>query len=325
VQRAREKMEARLMKDGKTGRVLGDNVDLSVPLEELDDGQVEIHEDLPAAYMTALLDDGHELRWRGREPSRVDLTLDKEAGFVRVLGTAHFQLLHPCVRCLIDVPFDVPLTVDLRLVQREKPLIVEDEEEDEAFADDGSATTALEDLNVASFSDGIVAMGDVLREQLFLELPMHPACDSPRARPTGPCSFVEPKSDPGWVDSRWAGLAALRDKLPPGPTPSAPAAPAAKPSAPAVKAVTAPPPKPATVTTTTAPSEAAAKKPAKKKPAKKTTATKKAAPQKKPAPKKAAKKKAAPPKTPAKKKAAPKKAAKAKAPTKKTAKKKSKR
>jgi uncharacterized metal-binding protein YceD (DUF177 family) len=315
VQRAREKMEARLMKDGKTGRVLGDNVDLSVPLDELDDGPVEIHEDLPAAYMTALLDDGHELRWRGREPSRVDLTLDKEAGFVRVLGTAHFQLLHPCVRCLADVPFDVPLTVDLRLVQREKPLIVEDEEEDEAFADDASASTALEDLNVASFTDGIVAMGDVVREQLFLELPMHPACDSPRARPTGPCSFVEPKSDPGWVDSRWAGLAALRDKLPPGPTPGAAAA---KPRAPTPEAIVAPPSKPTLVTTTPAPEKAAPNKPAPNK------ATPKK-PAKKPATKKAAAKKAPAPKKPAAKKAAPKKAAKAKAPKKKATKKKSKR
>lgn len=299
VQRARERFDARFLKDGTTGRVLGDNVDLNVPLDDLDDGAVEIHEDLPTAFVSSMLDDGQNVRWRARAPSRVDVTLDKEAGFVRVTGSARFSLLHPCVRCLNDVPFEVPLEVDLRLVQREKPLQIDDEEESQGFGDDDAPeATDLEDLDVASFSDGIVAMGDVLREQLFLELPMHPACDSPRARPTGPCSFVEPRSDPQWVESRWAGLAALRDKLPPGPN--------ASPS-PAAKAAP----------TTAAPKGATSKKAAPKKPAPKKAAPKKAAAQKA-AVKKAAVKKAAPRKT-APKKSAPKKGAakKASAPKKK--------
>ena len=216
VQRARERAEAR-----KTPiKVL----DLDVHVDELDEGGVDLQQELPVALISELLDDKKVPRWTGREPASIDLHLELEATFVRVTGSTKFHLSHPCVRCLNDVPFDFDMAVDLRLVERAAGGPVEADYSEGASDDDTAGAPLgdaadLEDLDVASYAAGHVKIGELLREQLFLELPLHPACDSRGAHPTEPCAFDEKEANAGevkgWSAARWAGLAALRDKLPP--------------------------------------------------------------------------------------------------------------
>jgi uncharacterized metal-binding protein YceD (DUF177 family) len=246
VQRAREREEAR-HEHAPSSRVVRDvtqpggvRVDLDVKVDEIEDG-VDIDEALPAGFVSELLDDNKEPHWSARGDAKLRVHLEREASFVRIKGQARFELSHPCVRCLNDVPFDWPLQIDLRLVERAAGPIEADMSEGDGDGDDfegkplGDAAD-LEDLDIASYANGVVKVGDLLREQLFLELPPHPACDSPRAKPTAPCAFderqVNADASQGWTEARWAGLASLRDKLPPGPAASTkpPAAKAAKPA-----------------------------------------------------------------------------------------------
>ncbi len=306
VERARARAEerARARHAGDTGRKQGDRVDLKVLADEIGDG-VDVKEVLPASWVTELVNDNKEIRWTGHEDGRVDVRLERESAFVRMRGEARFSLLHPCVRCgQRDVPFEMPLKMDLRLVERSQDDAIEADFEGFNDGDDhagfllGNAAD-LEDIDVASYVGNDVAVDAILREQLFLELPAHPNCESGGACLQGPCGLTEQQAaleaeTSRFIDPRWAGLLALKAKLGDAPAP-----------APGVDG------SPASSSTSTAAKKTAKKAAATKKTAKK-TATKKTT-------KKAAKKKTATKKT-ATKKTATKKTAKTTA-TKKTAKK----
>ena len=225
--RARARERERLRREGKSGRVVSDasgtHVNIDVRVEELDEGTLEIKETLPQAWVSDLLDDGKAVRWRAGADCSVELALDLEGPFVRMKGEAIFRLVHPCVRCLNDTPFEVPLKVSLRLIEREPAPPEADLEHREPDGDDHAGSPLgdaadLEDLDLVAYQEGLIRVGDILREQLFLDLPMHPACDSPRAHPDKPCAYSDQQKllqaeQSRWVDARWAGLAALRDKL----------------------------------------------------------------------------------------------------------------
>jgi uncharacterized metal-binding protein YceD (DUF177 family) len=318
VERARARVEERerARHHGDTGRAHGDRVDLAVLVDELDQGPVEVREDLPTEWVTRLVDDQHEIKWSGDGSGRVDVTLERESAFVRLKGQARFALLHPCVRCgQRDVPFDVPLKLDLRLVERAETDAPEGDYEGFHDGDDHAGqplgdAADLEDLDVASYAGHTIALDAILREQLFLELPAHPNCESAGACLKGPCGLVEQQKalqaeKDRFVDPRWAGLLALKEKLADGATgPALPIVTSPSPAGPAA-------PRPAPTPTEAAPA-------AKKAPAKKATARK--VPAKKTPAKKATAKKTPAKKTPAKKATAKKTPAK-KTPAKKTAKK----
>ena len=350
VERARARAEERerARHQGDTGRAHGDRVDLAVLVDELDQGPVEVREDLPTEWVSQLVDDQHEIKWSGEGSGRVDVTLEREAAFVRLKGKARFALLHPCVRCgQRDVPFEVPLKLDLRLVERAENEAPEGDFEGFNDGDDHAGlplgdAADLEDIDVASYAGHTVALDAIIREQLFLELPAHPNCESAGACLKGPCGLVEQQEalqseKDRFIDPRWAGLLALKEKLGDGATgPALPVVRATKPGTPTTK--TAPPTtmtavaptvktdtaKMAPTKTAKAPPKKASKKTPTQKAAKK--ATTKKAPTKKATTKKAPTKKAAkkaPTKKAAKKaaKKAPSKKTAKKAPTKKTAKK----
>ncbi|HEY4222296.1 MAG TPA: hypothetical protein VGO62_13165, partial [Myxococcota bacterium] len=129
--------------------------DLDVKVEDVDEGGVDVKQVVPTAAVSALLDDGNEPHWRASGDATVALHLEREASFIRVIGKAHLLLVHPCVRCLNDVPFDIDMDVDLRLVER-KPQAPEADFTEGAGDDDlegmplGDAAD-LEDLDVASY------------------------------------------------------------------------------------------------------------------------------------------------------------------------------
>ena len=359
VERARARAEERerARHQGDTGRVQGDRVDLAVLVDDLNSGSVHVKEDLPAAWVSQLVDDKADIKWSGNEAGRVDVTLQNEATtMVRMKGEARFSLLHPCVRCgQVDVPFEVPLAVDLRLVERAEDNDIEADFEEFSDGDDhaglplGNAAD-LEDINIASYVGSTIAVDHILREQLFLELPPHPNCESVGACLKGPCGLVEREQAlqaerERFIDPRWAGLLAIKDQLPVSSDVAGPQAPAIKkgrrepmsmPTAtatakstakstatPVEKAVTAAQVTTTPTTTSAVPAPAPAKKATTKKAPTKKAPTKKA-PTKKAPTKKATTKKATTKKAPAKKattKKATKKAPAKKAPAKKATKK----
>ena len=231
VQRARDKLASTSPLVSRVSRDIaspgGVRVDLDVTVADLAEAGLNIKETLPSAWVSEILDDGKSPRWVGNGEATLELHMEHEASFVRVTGQGNFLLSHPCVRCLNEIPFDVKLAVDLRLVEKVEGPIEGAWGEGDGDGDDFEGPTLgdasdLEDISIASYQDGVVKVRELLREQLFLELPLHPACDCRDARPDRECAFNETSANAGervgWMTSRWSGLAALRDNLPVGPS-----------------------------------------------------------------------------------------------------------
>lgn len=201
----------------------GVKVELEIPIEDIDP-ELHVEETLPQGWVERLLDDPVDPPWRAAGDARVDLTLSREAATVRVTGEGSFPLEHACVRCLRDVRFDLDLDFDLRLAEG-VPTDLEDDFD--AFVGEGVELNGEADLldpdeaDLVPFDGRVVRLPDILREQIFLEVPMHPSCESEGAEPPeGPCT-LDPdgaleRERSRWQDPRWAGLLALKDRLPPG-------------------------------------------------------------------------------------------------------------
>ena len=209
----------------------GVRVEFKIPLLEVERG-VDIHEDLPAAWVSELLatdlPEG-EAPWVATAPARVDLRISPEAGLIRMRGTGRFTLAQDCVRCLDTIGFDVPIAFDLRLAQGgpewdgtgvidldpQQLASLMQEELGDAI---GERVDADLDVDMVSFSGTTIDVAALLREQLFLEFPHYPSCKSTGAILETPCTFdldAAMKTDKErWVASRWAGLDAFRSSVP---------------------------------------------------------------------------------------------------------------
>lgn len=213
---------------GTTGRVVEDRraphgvrVELRVPVDEIREPHLRIKERLPGPWLSELLSDPAEHPWTAHEDAAVDVTLARDAQAVRVRGTGSFRLQHVCVRCLEDIPFDLDLDLDLRLVARESARDLASGSTleyglNEALDGDAEQIDLGEQDDIP-FDGRVVDVGALFREQLFLEVPPHPTCESEGAHPPGPCvvdregALAEEQSR--WVDPRWQGLLALKDRL----------------------------------------------------------------------------------------------------------------
>jgi uncharacterized protein len=142
------------------------------------------------------------VRWRGR-------VTRAEPGYYLRARLDYEQTLR-CDRCLSPIVERAGADVELLLVDEPAPTAEETE-------------LAEEDLGVVYVESGVFDTRPLLVEQLQLGLPMKPVCraDCPGLCPScgadldslkgGPCGCRRESADP-----RWAGLAALRDRLPEG-------------------------------------------------------------------------------------------------------------
>lgn len=226
--RSRVEERTRRQHGGDTGRVVPDvsapggaRADLRIRVEEIATNAVAVRETLPQAFVDHVLEDPVDPPWQAAGDARIDLSVDAEAELVRVRGEGTFLLRHACVRCLRDVDFDLDVVLDLRLapglpeVPDEAGVAMGDELDEEGELLDP------DEADLVPFDGRVIPLVDLLREQVFLEVPVHPACDTEGARPPeGPCS-LDPegalaRERARWEDPRWAGLKALRNRLPPG-------------------------------------------------------------------------------------------------------------
>jgi uncharacterized protein len=102
--------------------------------------------------------------YRILEPVELRADLKKDHGKVRLTGTLRTVLELECGRCLEGYTLPVNTTFDLLyLPAAEAPAQGEREVEED-------------DLDTAFYRDGIIDLAGLLREQLYLALPMKPLC-----------------------------------------------------------------------------------------------------------------------------------------------------
>jgi len=147
-------------------------------------------------------DFGVEDGFRIVAPVRLALTVQKTREKVKLAGTIQTVLELDCSRCLEGFPVPVDATFDLLYVPvaAEPPTVQEKEIEED-------------DLDTAYYRDGVIDLADVVREQLYLVLPMKPLCQEgcrglcPECGTnlnSGACACT-----PAWEDPRLAPLKAL--------------------------------------------------------------------------------------------------------------------
>ena len=216
ARRARERHDAALKarQGGTTGRVIGSKVDLVIKLSDVPDVGVDVKERLPQAWVNTLLTSDTDGAWNAVGDASLDVHLDPDPETYRLRGTGHFAIAHDCVRCLQPVPFHLDVDFGLRLIQGDPERPPEEEDEglsgfdDEGFEDDEDFVTYQGDK---------IDLGEIIREQIFLTVPMHPSCDSEGADPAEACAFdaegAAEKEAERWEDPRWAALKQLSEQL----------------------------------------------------------------------------------------------------------------
>lgn len=139
------------------------------------------------------------------EPVRLSFEILKDGTHHRLVGRAASRLSLDCGRCLEPYDFVLDAAFDLLYVPHAENAAAEEEVEVEE-----------DDLGTAYYRDERIDLGQLLREQFYLAVPMKPLCrESCRGLcpqcgtnlNTGTCACTQT-----WTDSRLEGLRALRGK-----------------------------------------------------------------------------------------------------------------
>lgn len=137
------------------------------------------------------------------EPVQLGFDLHKEQDIFHLVGQVETEVELVCSRCL--EPFRMPVKVefDLRYQPRR------------AASDGGEREVQEDDFSVAFYDDATIDLGQLMRERLYLAVPMKPLCVEaclglcPHCGTNwnkGTCACAR-----GWEDPRFAALRTLRD------------------------------------------------------------------------------------------------------------------
>lgn len=156
----------------------------------------------PAGVVYGLTPSGEQEGFHVKEPVRLSFDVLKDGARYRLVGRLATRLALDCSRCLEAFSFTVDGEFDLLYVPHTENLAAEPESEVEE-----------DDLGTAYYRDDRIDLGQLLREQFYLAIPMKPLCrESCRGLcphcgidlNTGTCSCSET-----WTDPRLEALRAL--------------------------------------------------------------------------------------------------------------------
>ena len=141
--------------------------------------------------------------FRVTAPVEFSAEVRKDAQKVRLVGRLRTVLETDCGRCLEAFAIPVDTTFDLMFL----PLA------DATSAGEREVQDA--DIGVSFYKDDVIDLGEVMREQFFLALPMKPLC-RPDCKGLCPVCGANRNREPcdcraEWVDPRMAGLKKLLD------------------------------------------------------------------------------------------------------------------
>lgn len=142
-----------------------------------------------------------------RVVDRVDLAIDVEKSDSRFVlaGTVKARLELPCSRCL--EPFSWPVDATFRLRYLPASLNV---------TADGDREVAEDDFETAFYEGDVIDLGQLMREQFYLALPMKPLCQDECKGLCPACGVNRNTStcgcDVAWRDPRLAPLEGLLKK-----------------------------------------------------------------------------------------------------------------
>ena len=145
-------------------------------------------------------------------PSRLAGSLTRAGDRFHLRGRITATLQLACGRCLNPFTMPVDTTVDLTYVPDRAMVGTPAKDKGHGGADE-EVELQDEDLNTAYYHDHVLDLGEMLREQFYLALPMHPLC-RPDCRGLCPSCGIDRNIDTcqcktEWIDPRLSVLQAL--------------------------------------------------------------------------------------------------------------------
>ncbi len=136
-------------------------------------------------------------------PVSLAFNLDKDKDRFRLAGRVRTTLVLPCSRCLEGFELDVDGPFDLRYQPKAA-----------SAADAGERELGDDDLSSAVYENDEIDLGQLMKEQFYLALPMKPLC---RDECRGLCAQCGANLNRGacgcvsaWEDPRFAALRAFK-------------------------------------------------------------------------------------------------------------------
>ena len=138
-------------------------------------------------------------------PVHLTAQVSKDAQKVRLTGRVKTTLETDCGRCLELFTIPVDAGFDLMFLPEAENAAGGDEEE-----------VSNEDVGVSFYKEDVIDLGEVMREQFFLALPMKPLCKADCQGLCPTCGVNRNREQCActseWVDPRLAGLKKLLEK-----------------------------------------------------------------------------------------------------------------
>lgn len=179
--------------------------EFSIAVTDLDAGGKPFRFPIRAAWVRGALED-HEATASNRD-GELSVRASKSGADVVVHGTLDVPVTLPCARCL--VPFEVPIHADLSVLYAPASRVKTPDGDGE-----GEYEFSAEEADTLPFDGETVALDDLVRDELLLEIPMIPLCSES-------CPGISPAPGEGsagagleekGIDPRLAPLLQFRDK-----------------------------------------------------------------------------------------------------------------
>jgi uncharacterized protein len=158
-------------------------------------------------FQPAEFGEGEGDAYRVVSPVDIEFDLHKDKSRFRVVGRAQGELELTCSRCLEPYPLTIDVPLDLRYWP-ETDLEAQESPEDQEIS--------TNDADTSYYRDDSLDLGELLREQFYLAMPMKPLCREGclglcplcgSNRNSAPCACR-----PVWEDPRLAALKQLVDQ-----------------------------------------------------------------------------------------------------------------
>ena len=169
---------------------------MKVKLEKIGDEGLLLDEEVEPQWLQEVL--GEKSPFSAQVPAKLRVQLLKADSVVHVRGEVGVKLRTQCSRCLVEMDESLKASIEVAIFPAGSvPDSGTDGEVDEA------------DMGIATYDGQEIDLTDIVRDEVFLQLPMTPVCRKSCAglcdncganRNDGPCGCPES------LDLRWAAL-----------------------------------------------------------------------------------------------------------------------
>lgn len=152
---------------------------LKILVSRIPDTGLELNESLGASLVSDLLfEPGKDIYWKAIEPASIEFQLKSMKDHVELVGHGEFTLETSCVRCLQDNVYKLKLSLHVFLMPHQAESQVEDDVAD-----------SEDERTVFYYEDHTIDLCKILREEIFLALPVFPDCDDAAILSKKACNF----------------------------------------------------------------------------------------------------------------------------------------